>query len=260
MQTVIMCGGTGTRLKEMSEFVPKPLIQIGGVPMAVHIMRWYAKYGFKDFVLALGYKQEQFKQYFAHFYQINNDIKVSTGRYYGMHHSLDVSGDDWQVTLSDTGENTLKGGRLKRVEKYIHGDTFMLSYGDGLSDINFRSLVEFHRSKGKIITVVGVHPPGRFGEIHRDGTKVLSFTEKPEIQANGPLINAGFYVCNRKVFNYLTMDECCDLERGMMEFIANEGEMAVYHHNGFWKCCDTLNDLIILQKIWDSGDIPWIVK
>jgi glucose-1-phosphate cytidylyltransferase len=257
MQVCILAGGTGTRLKEMTEMLPKALIQIGGKPMVYHIMKSYAAHGFNDFVLALGYRQEAFKEYFANFDAINNDTLVQVGAYRGVFYN-EPNLDSWNIMLSDTGLNTLKGGRLKRIEKYVQGDTFLMSYGDGLSDINFKDLLAFHKGHGKMVTVVGVHPPGRFGEIHRDGTTVLSFTEKPDIHANAPLINAGFYVCNREIFNYLSTDEWCDLERGPMELIANKGGMAVYHHEGFWKCCDTLNDMIQLQKLWEGG-APWTV-
>ena len=256
---VILAGGTGTRLREMTEYLPKALIPIGGKPMIWHIMKLYAHYGFKDFILALGYKQEAFKQYFAHFYQINNDIKVSTGRYYGMCHnlgySLDVSGDDWTVTLSDTGENTLKGGRLKRVEKYIEGDTFMCCYGDGLADIDLKALLAFHNSHGKIVTMTAVHPPPRFGEVCRDSdNRVVSFKEKPLDGSH--LISGGFFVFNRGIFDYLTVGG--DLEVGPLELLAEKGEVMAYHRKGWFGCMDTLNDMLKLQELWDSGKAPWI--
>jgi glucose-1-phosphate cytidylyltransferase len=161
--------------------------------------------------------------------------------------------------LSDTGLNTLKGGRLKRIEKYIQGDTFLMSYGDGLSDVNFKDLLAFHKGHGKMVTITAVHPPPRFGEVHRrDDGLVESFTEKP--QDTTRLINAGFYVFDRRIFNYLTTDEWCDLELGPLEMIANQGQMMAYHHRGFWRACDTLNDLIGLQKIWESGNAPWTAK
>ncbi|MFA5346560.1 MAG: sugar phosphate nucleotidyltransferase [Methanoregula sp.] len=253
MQVVILAGGTGTRLKEMTELLPKALISIGGRPMVYHIMKSYAAHGFKDFVLALGYRQEAFKEYFAHLNEINNDAFIYKGR--TMRYD-ETSMDLWDVVLSDTGLNTLKGGRLKRIEKYIRDDTFLMSYGDGLSDINFKDLLAFHKRHGKMVTITAVHPPPRFGEVHRrDDGLVESFTEKP--QDTTRLINAGFYVFDRKIFDYLAPDEWCDLELGPLEMIANQGQMMAYHHKGFWGCCDTLNDLVKLQQMWEKGVVPW---
>lgn len=257
--TVILAGGTGTRLKEMSEFLPKPLIPIGGKPMVVHIMKHFSHYGFKDFILALGFKQEAFKMYFTNYDIINNDITVDVGRYKDKerYHS---HGDQWKVTLADTGENTLKGGRLKRIEKYIEGDTFFCCYGDGLSDIHLTGLLEFHKSHGKLATITGVHPPPRFGEIvyenrlMQDGY-VKSFSEKPH--DDNYLINGGYFVFNRGIFDYLTPNEWCDLEFGTLELIANKGEMMCYHHKGFWRAIDTLKDLGDLQAMWDKGEAGW---
>jgi glucose-1-phosphate cytidylyltransferase len=257
MKVVILLGGTGTRLKEMTEYIPKGLIPIGGIPMVVHIMRWYAKFGFKDFVLALGYKQEAFKQYFAHYAIINNDIHVKTG-----HGPNNVScwGDvsPWDVTLSDTGENTMKGARLKRVEKYIEDETFFCSYGDGLADINLHELLAFHKKHGKIATVTGVHSPPRFGEIHRKDGTVISFSEKPV--DDNHLINGGYFVFNRKIFDYLSEDSWCDLEVGALELIAAKGEMMVYHHRGWWGCMDNLLEMSKLSELWNSGKAPWKVQ
>ena len=251
MQIVLLAGGTGTRLKEMTEFMPKPLIPIGGKPMITHIMDVYSHYGYNEFILALGYKQEVFKQYFAHYELINYDIRVDILQQKYLRYNKT---NDWIVTMSNTGEHTLKGGRLNRVKKYIKGDTFFLSYGDSIGNINIKELLEFHNSHGKMVTVTGIKPPPRFGEIHREGEKVISFDEK---NSNSDcLINAGFFVCNTGIFGYL--DDDCDLEKGALEEIANDGEMMVYHHKGWWGCCDTLNDMIKLQSLWDSGDAPWL--
>ncbi len=250
---VILAGGTGTRLKEMTEFLPKPLIPVGGIPLVVHVMRWYAKFGYASFVLALGYRQDAFKQFFRHFDDINGDIVVHTGGIYKGANYPDVR-DRWDVTLSDTGLNTFKGGRLKRIEKYIEGDTFLCSYGDGIADIDLRALLAFHQNRGKLVTVTGVHPAPRFGEIHHESGNVISFSEKPDGEC---LINGGFYVFNRGIFDYLTPDEWCDLEKGPLELIAAKGEMAVYEHGGYWGCMDTLRDMGELQTLWDSGRAPW---
>lgn len=255
MQTVILAGGTGTRLKEMTEFLPKPLIPIGGVPMVVHIMKWYAKFGFDEFVLALGYKQEAFKEYFTHYGIINSDaiVDLRLGKVETNYHS-----DRFHIVLSDTGINTLKGARLKMVEKYVKGDTFMCTYGDGIGNIDIEELLNFHLNHGKICTVTGVHAPARFGEIHHDGGKVTSFSEKP-INGDG-LISGGFYVFNRKIFDYLSTDTTCDLETGALEMLAKKDEMRVYHHKGYWGCLDTLKEMNDLENLWNSGDAPWQIK
>lgn len=254
MKVVILCGGSGTRLREMSEFVPKPLIPIGGVPMVVHIMRWYAKFGFNEFVLALGYRQADFKLYFSNFDIINNDITVSIGRYQGDRYQK-YRDQGWTVTLCDTGENTFKGGRLKRVEKYIDGDTFMLCYGDGLSNISIPELLSFHESHGKIVTITGVTPPSRFGEISHEEGRVISFSEKP--QNGNCLVNGGFYVFNRKIFDYLQPNEWCDLEAGTLELLAAKDEMRVYNHRGWWGCMDNISEMAKLNELWKSGQAPW---
>ena len=260
MQVVILAGGTGTRLKEMTEFIPKPMVHIGGKPMLWHIMKLYAYYGFKSFILALGYKQEMIKEYFRNYHYINNDI------HYGPVHGQKLLWypiEDWEVILSDTGEKTFKGGRLKRIEKYITDDTFMCTYGDSIGNIDIQALVKFHKSHGKMATVTGVHPPPRFGEITYEPVglsgvtygKVISFSEKPMNGWN--LINGGFFVFNKDIFKYLTTDEWCDLEIGPLELIAAKGEMMVYHHQGYWSCMDTLKDMGELQQLWDSGNAPW---
>jgi len=256
MKTVILCGGSGTRLREMSEFIPKPMIPIGGKPMLYHIMKIYSHYGFNSFVLALGYKQEIIKSYFNNFDYINRDVirfyigSVPITEY------LDSNIDPWRVSMIDTGEATLKGGRLKRVQKHVTGDNFFCTYGDGISDINLKELLEFHLSHKKIATVTGIHPAPRFGEIHRDGGKVISFSEKP---LGGDLINGGFFVFTQGIFDYLCEDEWCDLEVGPMELLANKGELMVYEHKGFWGCLDTLKDLDGLQSLWKEGKAPWKV-
>jgi glucose-1-phosphate cytidylyltransferase len=239
----------------MSEFTPKPMIPIGGLPMVAHIMRRYAKYGFKEFVLALGYKQEAFKLYFSHYSIINEDIILYEKPFLANPGPFPPNFD--RVVLSDTGADTLKGGRLKRVEKYIDGDTFMCTYGDGIGDINIHALLDFHKSHGRVATVTGVHPKARFGEIYHKGPMVTSFSEKPH---NGDcLVNGGFFVFNRAIFDYLTPDKWCDLEAGPLEILASKGEMMVYQHPGQWFCMDTLAEMDELNRIWDSGTAPWKV-
>jgi glucose-1-phosphate cytidylyltransferase len=253
---VILCGGTGTRLKEMTEFTPKSLIEIGGIPMITHIMRIYAQYGFRSFVLALGYKQEKFKEYFTNFDIINNDVTVHIGGHKGVdyQHCQDWG---WTVRLSDTGLNTLKGGRLKRIEKYIQEDTFMMTYGDAVADIDIQKLLEFHKQHGKMVTITGVHPVPRFGELYeKDGGWM--YHEKPV--NDGCWVNGGFAVMNRKVFEYLTPDAWCDWEVGPLELIAAKGELEMYKHEGYWQCMDTLKDLGDLERDWNEGKAKWRVK
>jgi glucose-1-phosphate cytidylyltransferase len=228
--------------------------------MLYHIMKIYAHYGFNDFVLALGYKQEIIKDYFEHFNQINSDLLVHTGRFRGepyMSHYSESISDSWDIWLADTGEETMKGARLKRVEKYVGGETFMVTYGDGVGDIDIPRLLTFHKSHGKIATVTGVHPAPRFGELHCRENACLSFNEKP--QDSHCWINGGFFVFNREIFDYLTTDEWCDLEIGPLEILAAKGELMVYKHEGFWACMDTLREMGYLNQLWKEGKAPWKV-
>ena len=253
MQVCLLCGGTGTRLRDASELTPKALVPIGGIPMIIHIMRIYSHFGHNKFILALGYKQEAFKHYFYNYEIINNDIELEIGRPILEYHIHGTNGRGWVVTLVDTGENTLKGGRLKRIEKYITGDTFMCTYGDAVANIDINALLTFHRSHGRIATLTGINPISKFGEMKHDHGRVIEYSEKP--QDDGCLTNGGFFVFNRKIFNYLAEDG--DLEIGPLEEFAKEGELFVYHHQGFWKSLDTPKDLGELQNIWNSGNVPW---
>lgn len=252
--TVILCGGTGTRLQEATEFIPKPMVPIGGKPMVWHIMRLYYHYGVRNFVLALGYKQEIFKQYFAHYAVINNDIMVEKGQFY--EHWWNKDNPDWRVTLADTGEKTLKGGRLSRIKKYIAcADTFFMTYGDGIANVNLQKLLDFHRHHGKIATVTGIHPKPRFGEIKHDSWMVTSFSEKPE--NDNLMINGGFFVFNQGIFDYLSDDETCDLEVGALEKLTADQQLMVHPHAGYWGCMDTLPEMHALDRIWREGKAEW---
>jgi glucose-1-phosphate cytidylyltransferase len=257
---VILCGGSGTRLREQTEFLPKPMIPIGGKPMLVHIMKWYAKFGFSRFILALGYKQEIIKNYFLHYDEINYDVTVFTGdrNWKDMPFSiLRGKKDKWEISMCDTGENTLKGGRLKRIEKYVNCDTFMCTYGDSIGNIDINKLLSFHVSHGKIATVTGVISPPRFGEIiHKEGT-VGSFSEKKVDNDN--LINGGFFVFNKQVFNHIFDDER-DLETFTLPSISSSGNLMVYQHQDYWGCMDTMSDLGKLQNIWEPGEAPWRIE
>jgi glucose-1-phosphate cytidylyltransferase len=255
IQVVILCGGLGTRLREETEFRPKPMVNIGNRPILWHIMKIYAHYGFREFILALGYKGETIKNYFYHYEIMNNDITIKLGKSEKVciHHAHEEDG--WRITLADTGAKTLKGARLKKIEKYIKNDTFMVTYGDGLADINLKALLDFHNSHGKLATITGINPACRFGELKVNGNNVLAFNEKPE-NGNG-LINGGFFVFNKAIFDYLSQDENCDLEIGSLEKIAQDGQLMVYKHTGFWACMDTLRDMEYLNKLWEEKGAAW---
>lgn len=257
MKLVILCGGLGTRLREETEFRPKPMVNIGHRPILWHIMKIYAHYGFTDFILALGYKGEMIKQYFYHYELMNNDVTLELGtpEKLCIHQSHDEIG--WRITLADTGEKALKGARLKRVEKYIDSDTFMVTYGDGLANVDINALIDFHKSHGKIATVTGISLSSRFGELKIRNDQVQAFKEKP--QENGGLINGGFFVLNRSFFDYLSNNDDCDLEIGVMETIASEGQLMVYKHRGFWACMDTVRDMEYLNKLWAEDKAEWKV-
>ncbi|WP_338667158.1 glucose-1-phosphate cytidylyltransferase [Pseudodesulfovibrio methanolicus] len=258
MEVIILCGGLGTRLREETEFRPKPMVNIGSRPILWHIMKTYAHYGHTDFLLPLGYKGEMIRDYFVNYEWMNNDITLELGNranvcMHGCHEET-----DWRITMSNTGQHTLKGGRIKRVEKYVKGDTFMLTYGDGVANIDINALLDFHHSHGKIVTVSGVNPAQRFGELKTDGDRVLAFQEKP-VHTTCELINGGYFVFDRKIFDYLTPDEDCDLEYGPLEKLAAKGELMVYRHEGFWACMDTLRDTEHLNRLWDQNKAEWKV-
>lgn len=257
MKVVILCGGKGTRLREETEYRPKPMVQIGNRPILWHIMKIFAHYGFKEFVICLGYKGNIIKDYFLNYELMNNDFTINLGD----RDTIQVHGDheenDWMVTLADTGEESQTGARVKRIEKYITGDRFMLTYGDGVSQINIEKLVDYHRKHGKIGTMTGVHPSSRFGEFTIKGNQIKEFNEKPQTKEG--LINGGFFVFNRDFFNYLDNDEACILEKDPLENLAATGELMLYSNEGFWQCVDTYRELEILNNLWKDPNPPWKV-
>lgn len=255
MKVVILCGGLGTRIREETEFRPKPMVNIGSHPILWHIMKYYSQFGCKDFVLALGYKGEMIKNYFCHYELMNNDVTIELGQPENMciHHSHDEAG--WKITLADTGKKSLKGARLKKVEKYITDETFMMTYGDGVADVDINALLAFHKAHGKLATLTGINPAARFGELKIERDQVVSFAEKPQNEEG--LINGGYFVFNRSIFDYLSVDDSCDLEVGPLEKIAKDGQLMVYKHRGFWACMDTLRDMEYLNKIWDNAQAKW---
>jgi glucose-1-phosphate cytidylyltransferase len=256
MKIVILCGGLGTRLREETEFRPKPLVEIGGRPVLWHIMKSYAHFGFRDFVLCLGYRGSMIKEYFLNYEAMNNDFTICLGQksqvlYGGSHQE-----QGFQVTLADTGLDTMTGGRVKRIAKYVDDDTFMVTYGDGVSDVDIARLVEFHHASGLLATVTTVRPVSRFGVVDiGEENRVLEFKEKPVAEG---WISAGFFVFNRRVFDYLTGDNCI-LERDPLERLASEGQLAAYRHEGFFFPMDTYRDHQHLNQLWASGKAPWRV-
>lgn len=255
MKVVIFCGGLGTRLREETEFKPKPMVDVGDRPILWHIMKIYASYGFNEFVLCLGYKGEIIKQYFYNYEIMTNDFTVEYKNKVSLkvHHRGIESG--WKVTLVDTGKDTLKGARLKRAEPYIDGDSFMLTYGDGVADVNLKKMLSIHKKHKGVGTICGVRPPSRFGEIKTKGQSVLSFTEKPQVSMG--LINGGFSIFNKDIFKYLTPDKDCDLEGDVFQALAKQGKLMFYEHAGQWECMDNYRDVEHLNKLWDSGKAFW---
>lgn len=254
---IILCGGKGTRLSEETVDKPKPMVEIGGKPILWHIMKHYSYYGCHKFILALGYKGEYIKNYFYNYRIVSSDftLKMNPEKDPEIHDISDES--HWEITFVDTGLNTLKGGRIKRLEKYIKGDNIHLTYGDGLCSIDIKDLERFHLQHGKIGTVTGVHPPSRFGEMVIEGNAVRHFEEKPQLSTG--VINGGFFVFNKKLFDYLSTDEDCDFEFGPLQKIASESSLNVYKYNGFWQCMDTVREKDYLNKLWNDSAAPWKV-
>lgn len=252
---IILCGGIGSRLSEETILKPKPMIEIGGKPILWHIMKHYSYYGYHRFILALGYKGEYVKNYFYNYRIFSSDftIEMHPEKEPQIHGLSDES--HWEITLVDTGLNTLKGGRIKRLERYVKSDNFHLTYGDGVSNINLNELDRFHMKHGNIGTITGVHPPSRFGEMLIEGDNVIHFEEKPQLSTG--IINGGFFVFNRKFFDYLTSDDKCDFEFGPLQKIASEKGLKVFKHDGFWQCMDTIRERDYLNSLWESGSPPW---
>jgi glucose-1-phosphate cytidylyltransferase len=252
---VLLCGGKGTRMREETEFRPKPLVEVGGRPLLWHIMKLYGSHGFRDFVLCLGYRGGMIKQYFADYYLHNSDVtfELASGKVdyeRGRH-------EDWRVTLVDTGEDAMTGARVKRVAPHLDGDVFCLSYGDGVADVDLSALMDFHRSHGKLATVTGVRPPARWGRLDTAGTTVRAFAEKPADEPGH--VNGGFFVFDRSVLDRLWGADDCVLEGGPLERLAAEGQLEMFAHDGFWQAADTLRDVEQLRALWASGEAPWRV-
>ncbi|HEY3376675.1 MAG TPA: glucose-1-phosphate cytidylyltransferase [Armatimonadota bacterium] len=259
MQVVILCGGQGTRLREETEYRPKPLVDVGGRPILWHIMKLYAHYGFRDFVLCLGYRGNMIKEYFLNYEAMNNDFTINLGRdantiHY--HQAHDEQG--FRVTLADTGIESMTGARLKRVERYLTGDTFMLTYGDGLSNVNIAKALAFHQAHGRLGTVTTVRPQLRYGIVEIDEAQghVAAFTEKPQVSSS---ISAGFFIFQRGVLDYVSAEADCVFEREPLERLAREQQLMPYQHEGFFYAMDTYREYLFLNDLWKSGDAPWAV-
>lgn len=254
MKVVLLAGGLGTRLSEETDVKPKPMVEIGGHPIIWHIMNIYAAAGFNDFVIALGYKGEVIKEYFLNFYPHNNDLTVhlATGQV-TYHHN---KAPDWNVTLVDTGLKAETGGRIKRLKSWVGRDTFMLTYGDGVGNVDLKALLAFHKAHGKLATVTAVRPPARFGNMIFEDGRVLEFKEKP--QTEGGWINGGFFVLEPGVFDYVGGD-AMPWESGPLPKLAGDGQLMVFKHESFWQPMDTLREKQLLQSLWDSGRAPWKV-
>jgi glucose-1-phosphate cytidylyltransferase len=255
MKVVILAGGYGTRLMEETEARPKPMVEIGGKPILWHIMKIYESFGYNEFILCLGYKSHFIKEYFLNYYLYNSDVTIELEK-----NKVDVhfsNSESFKVTLVDTGLNTNTAGRIKRIQKYVAGETFMLTYGDGVADININKLVEFHKEHGKLATLTSVQTPGRFGNLEIDTSGMVNhFVEKPA--GDGIWINGGFFVLEAGIFNYLKgeVDELQWEKRPLID-IANDRELGAYKHNGFWKPMDAMRDRIELESLWSSGNPPW---
>jgi glucose-1-phosphate cytidylyltransferase len=254
MKVGILAGGFGSRLAEETEIRPKPMVEIGGYPILWHIMQHYAHYGYRDFVIGLGYKGEYIKKYFVDYCSLDGNVMVDfkTGRVVGNGGAR----PEWEVSLIETGIQTNTGGRIKRLQPYLGNETFMLTWGDGVSDINLDELLAFHRSHGKLATLTAVRPPARYGHLDLDGRRVVSFSEKPQT-AEG-WINGAFFVLEPKVFDYIDGD-LTQFEKEPLENLARDGQLMAYHHQSFWQCMDTLREKHILQELWESGHAPWKV-
>ena len=252
MKVIILAGGFGSRLSEYTETIPKPMVSVGGKPILWHIMRTYAHFGHKDFYLALGYKAEVIKEYFLHYRSLNADFTVNLATGDIEPHQVDDT--DWRVTMIHTGLESMTGGRIKRLKQFIGNEPFLLTYGDGVADINIEALVNFHNSHGKMVTISAVHPGARFGELEIKDNQIISFKEKPQTRQGW--INGGYFVIEPEFFDLISGDNTV-LEQEPLEKVAAMGELMAFQHDGYWQCVDTKRDRDHLEELWQTGDAPW---
>ncbi len=259
MKVVILCGGRGTRLREETEFRPKPMVPIGNRPILWHIMKTYAHYGFKEFILCLGYKGDMIKEYFRNYLWNTCDTTLFLGRDPEASFHTRHTEEDWKVTLADTGENSMTAYRVHCIRKYLDSDeTFLLTYGDGVGNIDIPGSIEFHKRSGRVCSLTAVHPPGRFGELGLNSQSIVcGFNEKP--QAEGGYINGGYMVCSTRIFDYLTDDPAMMLEQEPMRRLTADGQLAAFEHQGFWQPMDTFMEFTLLNTLWERGEAPWKV-
>lgn len=254
MKVVLLAGGLGTRLSEETELKPKPMVEIGGKPILWHIMKMYSHHGFNDFIVCCGYKGFLIKEYFYHYYMHVSDVTIDMEKNTIDYHSSKA--EPWKITLVDTGLSSMTGGRLARVRKYINNETFMLTYGDGVSDVDIRALVDYHRQSGKLATLTAVQTAGKFGALKIDDSSMIrAFEEKP--RGDGAWINGGFFVLEPGVFDYITQGDATIWEREPLEGIARDGQLGAFKHDGFWKPMDTIRDKYELEDMWTKGKAPW---
>ncbi len=253
MKVVILAGGFGTRLSEETVIKPKPMVEVGEMPILWHIMKTYSNYGFNEFIILLGYKGYVIKEYFSNYFLHQSDVTIDMANNHMEIHNNES--EPWKVTLIETGLNTMTGGRIKQAKKYLDGDTFLLTYGDGLSDINIQNLVDFHKNHGKKITMTAVQPDGRFGSLNIEKSGVVSnFKEKPK--GDGAWVNGGFFVCDSSILKYIA-DESTVFEQQPLQKLAEDNELMVFKHHGFWSCMDSLNDKNNLCEMWNKNLAPW---
>ena len=252
MKVIILAGGFGTRLSEYTESIPKPMVTVGGKPIIWHIMNTYAKFEHKDSYVALGYKAEAIKEYFLNYRTLNSDFTVDLSNGGIVAHQQDIV--DWKVTLVDTGLNSMTGGRVRRIQDFIGNETFLLTYGDGVADVDLDALIKFHKSHKKMVTVSAVHPSARFGELDINNNVVTSFKEKPQVTQGW--INGGYFVIEPKFFDLIEGDDTI-LEKEPLEKVAQMGELMSYQHDGFWQCMDTKRDRDLLESLWETDNAPW---
>ena len=257
MKTVILAGGYGTRIRDVADDMPKPMIPIGPWPILWHIMKIYAHFGHKDFVICLGYKSQSIKDFFLNYEAYTRDFTISFGNNGGLQYHSSHDESDWKVTLADTGIRSMTGSRISRIRHYVQDEDFMLTYGDGVSDVNISALIDFHKSHDKILTVTGVRPPGRFGEmVGNTNGQVIEFNEKP--QATAGRISGGFFVVSPRIFEYLDDHEDLVFEQEPMRSLVRDGELMMFEHNGFWQPMDTSREYQLLNSLYEQGKAPWI--